>query len=278
MTRKVKKAKIMEKIILCVFIFIILFPIIWIGINSLKYPRDILSAHLFLFKPTLKNYISLFFEKGSYFPMYMVNSLIIATSSTFLCIVIGSLAAYSFSRFKFPGNFDKYIFALLLFTQMIFPIALAIPFYSLMNALKVYDTVFAVIGAHTAINIPFAIWMLKSSFDGLPENIEEAARIDGCSWLQVLTKVALPLVAPGMAASAIFVFILSWNDYLFPAVLTSSRGTTMPVGLALFVQENIVKWGNICAGATFYMIPMFLLTVLIHKHLIKGFTLGAFKG
>jgi len=254
-------------------IFFTLFPILWIGVTSLKYPRDILSARLF-FQPTLNNYVAVLFGRGSDIPRYFLNSLAIAGSSTFLSIVVASLSAFGFSRFEFPGNLDKYVLGFLLFLRMLFPIALAIPFYVLTRELKIGDTIFAVIMAHTAVNIPFAVWMLKAFFDSVPQSIEEAARIDGCSWTQVLLRITLPATAPGVAASGIFVFILSWNDYLFPAVLTSSKAMTLPVGLANYVQENIVAWERIAAGATLYMIPVFLFTLLIQNHLVKGFTLG----
>jgi len=254
-------------------IFFTLFPILWIGVTSLKYPRDILSARLF-FQPTLNNYVAVLFGRDSDIPRYFLNSLAIAGSSTFLSIIIASLSAFGFSRFEFPGNLDKYVLGFLLFLRMLFPIALAIPFYALTRELKIGDTIFAVIMAHTAVNIPFAVWMLKAFFDSVPQSIEEAARIDGCSWTQVLLRITLPATAPGVAASGIFVFILSWNDYLFPAVLTSSKAMTLPVGLASYVQENIVAWERIAAGATLYMIPVFLFTLLIQNHLVKGFTLG----
>lgn len=262
-----------SRTILTMAIFFTLFPIVWIGVNSLKYPRDILSARL-LFQPTLNNYVAVLFGRGSDIPRYFLNSLAIAGSSTFLSIVIASLSAFGFSRFEFPGNLDKYVLGFLLFLRMLFPIALAIPFYVLTRELKIGDTIFAVVMAHTAVNIPFAVWMLKAFFDSVPQSIEEAARIDGCSWTQVLLRITLPATAPGVAASGIFVFILSWNDYLFPAVLTSSKAMTLPVGLANYVQENIVAWGRMAAGATLYMVPVFVFTLLIQNHLVKGFTMG----
>lgn len=265
-----------SRVFLVIAVFFTLFPIFWIAVTSFKYPRDILSAQL-LFQPTLNNYIKVLFGKGSHMPRYFLNSLAIAGFSTLLSIVIASLSSFSFSRFEFPGNLDKYVLGFLLFLRMLFPIALAIPFYILAQDLNINDTIFAVIGAHTAINIPFAVWMLKSFFDSVPQSVEEAARIDGCSWVQVLLRITLPTIAPGVAASALFVFILSWNDFLFPAVLTSSKAMTLPVGLANYVQENIVAWERIAAGATLYIVPVFVFTLLIQNHLIKGFTLGGME-
>jgi len=273
----VKAKCLTSRAILVVAVFFTLFPILWIAVTSFKYPRDILSARL-LFQPTLDNYIEVLFGKGSHIPRYFLNSLAVAGFSTFLAIVIASLSSFSFSRFGFPGNLDKYVLGFLLFLRMVFPIALAIPFYTLAQELNIGDTIFAVIMAHTAINIPFAVWMLKSFFDSVPQSIEEAARIDGCSWVQVLLRITLPTTAPGVVASAIFVFILSWNDFLFPAVLTASpKAMTLPVGLANYVQENIVAWERIAAGATLYIVPVFIFTLLIQNHLIKGFTLGGME-
>ena len=271
-----KKRHLTSKIILVIAILLTLFPILWIAVSSFKYPRAILSGR-FLFQPTLINYAEILFSKDSHIPRYFLNSLAVAGCSTFLSIVIASLSAFGFSRFEFPGNMGKYVLGFLLFLRMLFPIALAIPFYTLVRKLNLIDTVFAVIIAHTAINIPFAVWMLKSFFDGVPQSIEESARIDGCSWGQVLLRITLPATAPGVAASGIFIFILSWNDYLFPSVLTSSKAMTLPVGLANYVQENIVAWEKIAAGATLYIIPIFIFVLLIQNHLVKGFTLGGME-
>lgn len=263
--------------VLVLVILATLFPLFWIVINSLKFSRDILSANLFIFEPTLEHYRTVFFAKGSHFPRYLLNSITISLSSTIGCVIIGSLAAYSFSRFSFFRNLDRYIMGFLLFVRMIFPIALAIPFFVLMQTLELYDTIFAIILAHMVINVPFAVWMMKAFFDGLPQDMEEAALIDGCSRLGVMWRITLPLVAPGLAASSVFVYILSWDDFLFPAVLSASpKSMTLPIGLANFVQENIIEWANMSAGATFYMIPIFIFTFLVQKQLIKGFTLGGF--
>ncbi|NPV54232.1 MAG: carbohydrate ABC transporter permease [Firmicutes bacterium] len=254
-----------------------IFPFFWIVITSFKLTKDIMTNEIFS-KPTLKNYLVIFAPRSP-FPRYLLNSFVTAVVSTLLSIFTGVLASYSLSRFRYAIRVDTYILAFLLFTRMIFPVALAIPFYALMQMLGLYDTVLALILVNTAVNVPFAIWMLKAFFDEFPENIEDAAKVDGCSTLGVLVKIALPLIKPGIAAAAIFVFMLSWNDYLFAATLTTSpRAMTLPIGLANFIQENIVQWGPMSAGAALFTVPIFLFASLVQEHLIKGFSLGSFKG
>jgi multiple sugar transport system permease protein len=268
--------KLIRPAILTFMVILILFPVLWIILTSFKFPRDVYTNNL-LFTPTLSNYRQLF-SGNSDFMRNMLNSFVVATCSTLFGLAAAAPAAYSVSRFKFPYNLGRIVLGFLLFTRIIFPIALAIPFYQLINILNVYDNIFALMAVHATINVPFAVWMFKSAFDAFPMNIEEAAKIDGCTVTGLLARIVLPMVAPTLAAAGIFMFILSWNDYLFAAVISATeKSMTMPVALAGFVQENIVRWGQMSAAATAVIIPVFIVASLIQEQLVKGFTMDSSK-
>lgn len=229
----------------------------------------------FLFTPTLDNYIDLFFLKGSNFPKYLLNSTIVATSSTFMIVSIASLAAYAMSRSEFLWNVDKIILGWVLFLRMIFPVALALPFYTMAKSLGLYNTKTILTMFHTVINIPFAIWMLKGFFDELPRAYEDAAFIDGCSIFGAFWRIALPIIRSGVGATAIFVFMLSWNEYLFALIMTDTTAAmTLPVGIAGLTQEYMVEWGQMAAAATIFTIPIFIFAMLVQDYLARGLTFG----
>lgn len=262
---------------LAVMLVLTLFPILWIVLTSMKVPRDIFTNRL-LFEPTLANYTQLFSESSN-FVRYLLNSAVVALFSTVTGLLAAAPAAYSVSRFTFPWNLGRMLLGFLLFTRIVFPIALAIPFYGLIHALGLYDSIASLMIVHATVNVPFAVWILKTYFDGFPVSIEEAAKMDGCTTLQTLRYIVLPLSAPTLAAAGTFMFILSWNDYLFASVITATPAAmTMPVALANFVQENIVQWGQMSAAATVVIVPVFLFTLLVQEQFIKGFTMGSTKG
>ncbi|NQS90035.1 carbohydrate ABC transporter permease [Patescibacteria group bacterium] len=263
-------------ILLAICTIFVIFPILWIIITSFKYFRDIMSESL-LFTPTFINYIRLFREGD--FLKFLLNSVVVSTSATFITVSIAALASYTFSKFKFFGGLDKYILGWLLFVRMIIPISLAIPFFVIMKALNILDNYLALILAYTAINIPFGMWMLKDFFDTVPEELIDAARIDGCSDFKAFMKIALPLIAPGLAATAIFIFILNWNEFLLALILTSSpKSMTIPVGMARLSQQYFIKWGEMSAAAAIFVIPVLIFALLAQKHLVRGLTFGALKG
>ena len=167
----------------------------------------------------------------------------------------------------------------LLFLHMLPPIIFIGPFYLISRRLGIYDTVLAVVMAHTVLNLPLGIWILQSFFADIPKELEEAAAIDGCNKFQAFTRVILPLAQPGLAATALLVFVFSWKDFLFALSLTStSSGMTVPVGIAAFAQEYNIRYGEMAAAAFFAIIPALILVVLAQRHIVKGLTLGALKG
>jgi len=205
----------------------------------------------------------------------MLNSLIVALFSTVFIIGIAGLSAYGISRSEFVWHLDKILLGWVLFLRMVFPVAFALPFYKIAQSLNLLDTKIILIVFYTTINIPFAVWMLKGFFDQLPRAYEEAAFIDGCSIFGVFWRVAMPIISSGAVATAILVFMLGWNEFLFALIITeSSRSMTLTVGIAGLCQQYMVEWGKMAAAATIFTIPIFVLSVFVQDYLGKGLTMG----
>jgi multiple sugar transport system permease protein len=254
---------------------VILFPPVVLFVTSIKTDIDALSfPPKWIFDPTLKNYVDIL--NTSPLVDYALNSLIVASLNTLLCLMIGSMAAYGLARFKFKGA-DNIAFWILSI-RMMPPVAAIIPIYILMKNIGLLDTPWCLVITYLTFNLPFVVWMMKGFFEEIPREIEESALIDGCSDFSVFFRIALPLVAPGLAATAIMVFIFSWNEFLFALILTGTKAVTLPVGIIGYMKETGINWGYMTAGGILALIPVIVFMVLVQKHLVKGLTLGALKG
>ena len=254
---------------------VILFPPVVLFVTSIKTDIDALSfPPKWIFDPTLKNYVDIL--NTSPLVDYALNSLIVASLNTLLCLIVGSMAAYGLARFKFRGA-DNLAFWILSI-RMMPPVAAIIPIYILMKNLRLLDTLWCLVITYLTFNLPFVVWMMKGFFEEIPREIEESALIDGCSDFSVFFRIALPLVAPGLAATAIMVFIFSWNEFLFALILTGTKAVTLPVGIIGYMKETGINWGYMTAGGILALIPVIVFMVLVQKHLVKGLTLGALKG
>jgi len=254
---------------------VILFPPVVLFVTSIKTDVDALSfPPKWIFAPTLKNYVDIL--NTSPLVGYALNSLIVASLNTLLCLIVGSMAAYGLARFKFRGA-DNLAFWILSI-RMMPPVAAIIPIYILMKNLGLLDTPWCLVITYLTFNLPFVVWMMKGFFEEIPREIEESALIDGCSDFSVFFRIALPLVAPGLAATAIMVFIFSWNEFLFALILTGTKAVTLPVGIIGYMKETGINWGYMTAGGILALIPVIVFMVLVQKHLVKGLTLGALKG
>jgi len=225
------------------------------------------------FNPTLDNYFAAFVEKN--FTKYLMNSLVVVAGSTIIAVSLGSLAAYSFSRFKMWA--DKHILFDILTFRMAPLIVFIIPFYMIWTNLGIYDTHVGIIIAHAAFNMPLVVWLMLSFFDGLPRDLEEAAMVDGCSRLVTFFRIVLPLVAPGLAASAVICIIFSWNEFFFAMVLTSVYAKTLPAAITGFVTTRGTLWGEMAAVATIIILPVLIFAIIVQKYLVRGLTFGAIK-
>jgi len=270
-----EKVKKVILVVVAVIVFgVILFPPVVLFLTSIKTELDALSfPPKWVFTPTIKNYAEIF--KTSPLVGYALNSLIVASVNTVVCLFLGSMAAYSLARFKFRGA--DHIAFWILSIRMMPPVAAIIPIYVLMKNLRILDTPWCLVITYLTFNLPFVVWMLKGFFEDIPREIEESALIDGCSEFGVFRKIALPLVAPGLAATAILAFIFSWNEFLFALILTGTKAVTLPVGIMGYMKETGINWGYMTAGGILALIPVIIFTILVQKHLVKGLTLGALK-
>lgn len=258
-------------------LFWTLLPIYWIFVTSLKTRIDIFTIPpKTIFTPTLDAYRELLRPTGSLSILdNMRNSIVVALITTILVILIGSLAAYSLSRYRFTSR-STFMYGIL-GSRLLPPITAIVPLFLMMNSLKLVDTVWGLILIYTALDLPFAIWMLKSYFDSISIELEEAALIDGSSRLGALRYVTVPLAAPGMAATAIFAFVLAWNEFMFAFIFTSVRSQTMPVVISKTVGEMQTYWGRMAAEAVLVMLPVLFFTFFLQRHMVKGLSAGALK-
>lgn len=224
---------------------------------------------------TLGNFRTVIFQTD--FARYFLNSAIVSLSTAGITVLIAAAAGYAFSRFSFPGK--RWIIALMLLTQM-FPLLMIIaPIYKIVASLGLLNSLTSLIVVYTAFNIPFATFLMQSFFDGIPKDLEEAAMIDGCTRLEALRRVVLPLTLPGLGATLGFVFTAAWSELLFALMLISKNDAmTFPVGLLTFVSKFSVDWGQMMAAGVLALIPSCLFFIFIQRYLVQGLTTGAVKG
>jgi multiple sugar transport system permease protein len=250
-------------------------PYVWMALTSLKTEADIAASPV-RYLPTvltLEHYRTLLARTS--FAGNMGNSLVIALGAVALGLAVSIPAAYAFSRFRFPGR--KALMTQFLVINM-FPIVLIIiPLFVLMRQMGLLDTFLGVVLGHSTFAIPFSIWMLTSYMNAIPQELDEAARIDGASRLQTLRLVLLPVILPGVATTAIYIFVTSWNEYLFAMMLSGQNVRTVTVALQLFIGEFTVQWGLLTAGGTLIALPVTILYLLAQKRLVSGLTSGAVK-
>lgn len=256
-----------------IIILIAIFPVYWMIAISFKIEKDILAIPpKFLFQPTLANYQYVF--ERSEFIRGLQNSLILIFAVTIITVPISALAAYSFARFNTGGgNLQFYI----LTTRMFPPIASVLPFFLLFNLLGLLDNIISLILLNSIFNIPFSVWLLYGFFKDIPPDLEEAAMTEGATRFEAFREIVLPLVAPGLAVSAIFTIIFTWNEYLFAYILTRSQAFTITRVVAGFFTERGILWGPLCAAATLCTIPMLILALIIQRYIVRGLTFGAVK-
>ena len=203
------------------------------------------------------------------------NSLIIGFGSTFLSVVLGTLAAYAFSRFRVPAKDDLLFF--ILSTRMMPPIAVAIPIYLMFRNVGLNDTHIGLVLLYTVVNLSLSVWLLKGFMDEIPREYEEAAMVDGYTRWQAFVKVVLPQASTGIATTAIFCLIFAWNEYAFALLLTSGTAQTSPPFIPAIIGEGGLDWPAMAAGTTLFLLPVLFFTVLLRKHLLRGVTFGAVR-
>jgi multiple sugar transport system permease protein len=263
--------------------FIILAPPLWLVISSISTQNELISVpvHWIPQFPTLERYQEVLSATGSdaaaVFRQSMGNSLIIATAVTILCVGLGSLAAYSFARMRFGGQ-EPFLY-IMLFSYMLPPIMILVPLYTIMRDLHLMDTLRGLIIVYSALIMPFAVWIMRGYFLTIPRELEEAARIDGCTRVGALVRVVMPLSAPGLVATSLFCFLLSWEEFLLALIFTSSPAAkTIPVAIAEFTGRHAIDYGMMATGGVIAAIPPVLIALVFQRYLISGLTSGAVKG
>lgn len=289
------------------YAIITLLPLVWIVATGFKSPTDAIAyPPKVVFEPTLEGYVNLFTtrtrvtdetfaalaepttwydqvvrEQGmiisgpSRYGERFLNSVIIGFGSTFLCMVLGTVAAYAFSRFRVPMKDDLLFF--ILSTRMMPPIAVAIPIFLMFRQLGLNDTHLGMILLYTAVNLSLSVWLLKGFIDEIPLEYEEAALIDGYTRLQAFYKIVLPQAATGIASTAIFCLIFAWNEYAFAVLLTSGTAQTAPPFIPTIIGVGGKDWPAVAAGATIFLVPVMVFTIILRKHLLRGITFGAVR-
>lgn len=256
------------------FVLLWLFPIYWIVLTSFKTPLLINEkTPVFWFTPTMENYWHLFEEFN--FARPLANSLIVTSISTVAVIILGLLAAYPLARMDVPGG--KHVALWMLSLRFMPPIAIVIPFFLVWQRLDIIDTHLGLILVYIAFNLPFAVWMLRGFLVEVPRDLDEAAMLDGLGHLAILRRIIFPVIAPGVAVTAIFTFVFAFNEYLMALVLTSRNASTVPVTVAKFIQPYSILWGDVGASATIQLLPILVVVFLLQRHIMRGITLGAVK-
>lgn len=254
------------------------YPLTRILSVALRPGNRLLSADLAIIPigATLESFRIVLFEKP--FLSWIWNSLTITVATAIIGVILAATSAYAFSRYKFPGRSVGLIF--LLTTQMIPAVMLLVPIYILAIKLDLVGTYRGLVVAYAVTAIPFSIWILKGYYDTIPIDLEEAARIDGCSELQAFTKILLPLSTPAMAIVFLFNFTTAWNDYLLARVMLGSKEAllTWPLGLQRLQGQFVTQWGQFSAASILVAIPVMILFLYTSKYLISGLTLGSVKG
>lgn len=259
---------------LLVVVALALFPFYWMVTSSLKDQTDLLaSPPVWLFQPTLAHYRDIFADQKVL--NAVINSLIVASATTVLAVLLGAPAAYALARFEFRGKSELWFW--FISNRMISPIVLALPIYILALQLKLLDTHLVLVLVYLTFNLPIVVWICTDQFRSIPSELEQAARLDGASQFTIFRKIYVPLGLPGIAVSAIFSFIFSWNELLYALVLTSRSVQTAPVVATSFMSGYELPWGKIMATGTVIVLPVTIFALLVSRHMVRGLTMGATK-
>jgi multiple sugar transport system permease protein len=255
---------------------IVVLPAAWVGLAAFKTQIALLRGDV-LFTPYLGNFDELLFSRSADYGAHFVNSFVVASLATAIVLVVATLAAYSMHRLRCPAWVPAALLAFSLVFYMLPPITLAGPWFVMFRSWHLDNTYTALVLAHVTLNLPIGIAIMSVYVRDIPRELEEAARLDGCTTPQMLWRIVVPLVRPGLAATAILVFVFSWNEFAIALNLSGSRTATVPVAIAKFGQEYEIKNGVMAAGVLLSVIPAVMLLLLAQRHIVKGLTAGAGK-
>jgi multiple sugar transport system permease protein len=252
------------------------FPIVWGLLTSLKTERDVLAyPPQLIFEPTLRNYAEVLFGSASILPN-LLSSVVIAGTTTLLTMLLAIPAAYALARLDLPAKRASGFYVLA--TQMLPPVGLVIPYFLALQRIGWLDTYQGMIAIYLTFSLPFAVWLLVSYFEDIPREMEEAALLDRAGRLRALLLVVLPQIRGGIAVTVIFVFLNSWNEFLFAVVLGGNKVRPVTVAMYNFISVEQTQWARLAAAAMIAMAPVILLGLAAQRHIVKGLTVGAVKG
>jgi multiple sugar transport system permease protein len=274
--RRVLIGRILSYAALTLAVLLVLFPIYWMVITSLKVPREILrQPSLWPQAPTLNNYVTLLTQKG--FLTAIRNSFIVASTVTIISVLISSFAAYSMVRFRY--RFRGLIGRIILFAYLTPTSLLFIPLSIVMAQLRLGNSLFGLTLVYLTFSLPLSTWLLQGYFRSVPRELEEQGMVDGLTRFGALIRIVLPLSAPGIAAVAIFTFTGAWNELLLALVLiTSESQRTAPLALNYLITSDVLPWGPLMAGAVLSSVPLMILYFVAQRFMVAGMTAGSVKG
>jgi ABC-type glycerol-3-phosphate transport system permease component len=267
----------LTQVALWIWVLLAMVPLVWMVTTSIKpegYAQTIPPT--WQFQPTLQHYVDVMQGAAATpFGPLLLHSVIVAVGSTAVALVLGLFAAYALARLRFKGK--RFLAMWILSTIMFPPVVAVIPVFIVAGRLQLIDRYLTLIVPYAAFNLPLVIWVLRSSIRQIPEEIEDAALVDGASRIEIISRIVLPLAAPGIATAGILSMLLAWNEFLFALTLTRSQVKTAPVGISEFTGMFGTQWGSLSAAATIIVAPVVIMALLLRRHLIEGLTLGAVK-
>ncbi|EMA48181.1 carbohydrate ABC transporter permease [Halococcus salifodinae] len=260
--------------VLALAVLTVIVPIFWEVLTSLKTNEAVYNLNYFPRDPTLSSYYQVLI--GESYWKAVLNSVIISTSTTVAVIILAVPAGYAFSRYRFRG--DNILFIGVLFSRLFPPIGLIVPYYQIMSWLDLLNSLPGIIIAQIYLWLPLMIYIMRNFFMSIPQDLDESARVDGCTQLQAFRKIGLPLALPGVAACAILTFLYSWREFLFSLIVTTDLGS-MPISVAVyqFVGDVSVQWASLAAASVIAIIPTILVVVFFQRYIVSGLTAGALK-
>jgi multiple sugar transport system permease protein len=272
--------------LLVIYLAFTLTPIVWLLISTIQTQASLLRvpAQLLPESITFQNYIDIFKPAAfgensgqSTFFLALRNSVIVTLGTTFVACVFGTLAAYAFARLNIPKK--RTLLLIVLGSQLLPAISLIIPLFRMFKTAGLLDSLAALILAYSTFSMPFVVWIMAGYFQSVPAELEEAARIDGASRFQAFVRIALPLAAPGLGATAIFTLLNAWDEFFFALIFTSTYASkTVPVALAEFIGRHSVNWGLLVTGGFIASVPPIILSLLFYRYIVSGITAGGLKG
>lgn len=281
---KKRLASILSDGFLALYFLFALFPIVWMVLVSLK-STDQLFTTQFIFTPTLDNYQAILFGDPraaagvvarQEFPRNFLNSLIVSSGAVAVSLAVGVPAAYALARYKFWGK-ETLAFTFLSF-RFAPELVVIIPLSLIYRQLGLYDSYFGIMWVYQLVTLPLLIWVLRSYFEDISPDIEQAAMVDGYPWYQIFFRILLPLVRPGLAAAALLAFVFAWNNFIFPLVLGASNVQTVTVSALGYISSAQAFFNRMAAAAVLASFPQIVLAMSIQRYLIRGLSFGAVKG